>query len=226
VICNPNNPTGALLGRAEVLSVLEQLSDLDLVVVDESFIDFADESTIPTVVSEAVTYDNVVILKSLGKNFGLHGLRLGCAIANERLAEQLRRVLPHWNVNGMAEMLVFQLAAHLEEYESSRKRAVRDRYALVDALRRIDGLEVFPSHANFAYVRVTDQVNGLELRNHLLVEHGCLVRECGNKAGSSSQFFRIAARPNEDVSVLLAALRSALTKVHNAEAHFDCPKPA
>jgi histidinol-phosphate/aromatic aminotransferase/cobyric acid decarboxylase-like protein len=70
VICNPNNPTGSLLPSAELLSLLEQLGDLDLLVVDESFIDFADESTIPSIAAEAVTFDNVVILKSLGKNFG------------------------------------------------------------------------------------------------------------------------------------------------------------
>lgn len=213
VICNPNNPTGALLPPAELLSMLEQLGDLDLVVVDESFIDFADESTVPSIAADAVTLHNVVILKSLGKNFGLHGLRLGCAIANEKLAGRLQSALPHWNVNGMAEMLVFELASHLDQYETGRKRVVRDRIALAAALGQIESLEVFPSKANFVYVRLTAEIDGVEVRNRLLVDHGCLVRQCGNKVGSSSQFLRIAARPGEDVVVLLAALRCVIAQL-------------
>ena len=213
VICNPNNPTGALLPPAELLSLLERLGDLDLVVVDESFIDFADESTVPSIAADAVNFPNVVILKSLGKNFGLHGVRLGCAIANEKLAARLQSALPYWNVNGMAEMLVFEVAAHMDEYETSRKRVVRDRVALAAALGQIESLEVFPSKANFLYVRLAAEVDGVELRNRLLVDHGCLVRECGNKVGSSSQFFRIAARPGDEVFVLLAALRSVMAQL-------------
>jgi histidinol-phosphate/aromatic aminotransferase/cobyric acid decarboxylase-like protein len=212
IICNPNNPTGALVPPAELLSLLEQLSDLDLIVVDESFIDFAYERTIPSIAEEAAALENVVILKSLGKNFGLHGLRLGYAITNERLAEGLRASLPCWNVNGMAELLVFELSGHLAEYEAGRRRVVRDRVALAAALQQIDDLDVFPSHANFVYVRVSDEVNGTELRNRLLVDHGCLVRECGNKVGSSPQFFRIASRPREEVVALLAGLRACLAQ--------------
>jgi histidinol-phosphate/aromatic aminotransferase/cobyric acid decarboxylase-like protein len=216
VICNPNNPTGGLLPPAELLSLLEQLSDLDVIVVDESFVDFAEESTIPSIAREAAALHNVIILKSLGKNFGLHGLRLGCAIANERLAERLRESLPHWNVNGMAEMLIFELSGHLAEYEAGRRRVVRDRVALATALRQIEELDVFPSHANFVYVRVSDDVDGIELRNRLLVDHGCLVRECGNKVGSSSQFLRIASRPPEEVAHLLPALRWSLAHLKGA----------
>jgi histidinol-phosphate/aromatic aminotransferase/cobyric acid decarboxylase-like protein len=216
IICNPNNPTGALVPPVELLSLLDRLSDLDLIVVDESFVDFAEESTIPSIAREAVALENVVILKSLGKNFGLHGLRLGCAIANERLAGGLRKSLPHWNVNGMAEMLVFELSTHLAEYEEGRRRVVRDRVALATALQQIEELEVFPSHANFVYVRVNDEVDGVELRNRLLVDHGCLVRECGNKVGSSSQFLRIAARPPADVAHLLPALRGSLALLKGA----------
>jgi histidinol-phosphate/aromatic aminotransferase/cobyric acid decarboxylase-like protein len=215
VICNPNNPTGGLLSRDELLPLMDQLSDLDLVVVDESFIDFADEWTIPSVATEAITHPNVVILKSLGKNFGLHGVRLGCAIANEKLAGRLRSAVPHWNVNGLAEMLVFELAAHLDEYEASRKRVVRDRAALAAALGQIELVNVFPSKANFVYVRLAADVDGVQLRNRMLVQHACLLRECGNKVGSGTQFFRIAARPAKDVDFLLAAMRASIAHLVN-----------
>ena len=80
-ICNPNNPTGALLTRDEVIHLLNETRHLDVVVIDESFIDFSSEDAIPTVAQEAARRDNVIVIKSLGKNLGLHGLRCGYAVA-------------------------------------------------------------------------------------------------------------------------------------------------
>jgi histidinol-phosphate/aromatic aminotransferase/cobyric acid decarboxylase-like protein len=222
-VCNPNNPTGALVERGEVLRLLDLLGDLDLVVVDESFIDFADPNAIPTVADEATARGNVLVLKSLGKNFGLHGVRFGYAVANPALARVVRRAVPPWNVNGVAEMVIRDVADRREEYERSRRRVIDDRRLLEHALRGVAGVRVFPSRANFVYVRVTDTVDGVEFRNHLLTEHGCFVRQCGNKLGSDGQFFRIAARPPDEVELLIEAIESSLEALagradHSSEA--------
>jgi histidinol-phosphate/aromatic aminotransferase/cobyric acid decarboxylase-like protein len=209
-LCNPNNPTGALQSRDEVLSVLDALADLDVVVIDESFLDFADEQGVPTVSAEAARRDNVIVLKSLGKNFGLHGVRAGYAVANRRLAGTLRRALPHWNVNGLAELLIREFPRHRAEYEVSRRRVIQDRVHLEGRLRSVAGLTVYPSRANFVYVRVPAEVDGTELRNGLLTEHGMLVRECGNKMGSDRNHFRIAARPQDQADQLIDALGAVL----------------
>jgi histidinol-phosphate/aromatic aminotransferase/cobyric acid decarboxylase-like protein len=104
-------------------------------VIDESFLDFADEGNVPTVSDEATRRENVVVLKSLGKNFGLHGVRAGYAVTNVRLAARLRRELPSWNVNGMAELLIRELPHYWDTYEESRRRVVRDRVLLERRLR-------------------------------------------------------------------------------------------
>lgn len=75
VICNPNNPDGSYLPRREVLYLIDRLAHLDVVVIDESFIDFVDEEELQSVASIAASRGNVIVLKSLGKNFGLHGVR-------------------------------------------------------------------------------------------------------------------------------------------------------
>jgi histidinol-phosphate/aromatic aminotransferase/cobyric acid decarboxylase-like protein len=215
-VCNPNNPTGALTPRDEVMALVDALADLDVVVVDESFLDFADEREIPTVCAEAVRRDNVVVLKSLGKNFGLHGVRAGYAVANPRFAARLRRCLPHWNVNGLAELLIREFPRYRAPYEASRRRVIRDRVNFERRLRSIPGLTVYPSRANFVYVRMPAGVDGRALRNTLLVEHGLLVRECGNKLGSDHQHFRFAARPRDQADVLIDALRAALAPLAQA----------
>lgn len=209
-VCNPNNPTGALQRRDEVVAVLDALADLDVVVIDESFLDFAADGELPTVCADAVRRDNVVVLKSLGKNFGLHGVRAGYAVANPRLAARLRRALPHWNVNGLTELLVREFPRFRADYEASRRRVIQDRAYLERRLRAVPGLTVYPSRANFVYVRVPVGVDGRALRNVLLTEYGMLVRECGNKLGSDHQHFRIAARPRDQADILIDALRTAL----------------
>jgi histidinol-phosphate/aromatic aminotransferase/cobyric acid decarboxylase-like protein len=228
-ICNPNNPTGALVPRDQVVRLLDLLADLDLVVIDESFIDFADIESIPSVAREAAERANVVVLKSLGKNFGLHGVRFGYAVAQPRVIETVRKALPHWNVNGIAEAVIRSLAGHMGEYERGRRRVIRDRQALEAALHSVDGLRVFVSRANFVYARVPDEIVGVGLRNRLLTEHGCFVRECGNKLGSDQRYFRIAARPSEAIPPLIDALRECLaaqfqasrTAAHGSEPLFS-----
>ncbi|CAM5295414.1 Histidinol-phosphate aminotransferase [Streptomyces alboniger] len=77
VICNPNNPDGGFLHKHAVVQFMDAMADLDLIVIDESFLEFADAEVEPSVVHEAMLRPNVVVLRSLGKNFGLHGIRFG-----------------------------------------------------------------------------------------------------------------------------------------------------
>jgi histidinol-phosphate/aromatic aminotransferase/cobyric acid decarboxylase-like protein len=213
VLCNPNNPTGALMSRPEVLAMLDALMDLDVVVVDESFIDFADEEQVPSVDRDVVRYANVVVLKSLGKNLGLHGVRMGYAVAHPALVDKLTRALPFWNTNSFAQALIEELHGARAEYEAGRRQVVRDRIYLDRALRTVPGLHVYPAQANFVYVRMPPGIDGVSLRNHLLVEHGCLLRECGNKLGSDSRHFRIAARPAEEIDHLVDCLTRSFQEI-------------
>jgi histidinol-phosphate/aromatic aminotransferase/cobyric acid decarboxylase-like protein len=206
VICNPNNPDGGYLPRREVLRFMDELADLDLVVVDESFIDFVEIEQGASVAREATIRPNVVVLKSLGKNFGLHGIRFGYLVANPALARKMSSVLPNWNLNSLAEAVVFMLGNHVAAYEESLSRLAMDRYRMAMELSRLPDLHVFPSQANFLLVKMQGAVGGTELRDHLLAEHGVFVRECGNKLGMTSQFLRLVVRPEQDVRRLVAGI--------------------
>ena len=210
VLCNPNNPTGALMPRGDVLRVLEALRSLDVVVIDESFIDFADEQVVPSVDKDVMRYTNAIVLKSLGKNLGLHGVRMGYAVTNPALAQQLARALPFWNMNSLGQALIEELPLARAEYEAGRRQVVRDRIYLEERLRSVPALRVYPAQANFVYVQMPPGIDGVSLRDRLLCEHGCLIRECGNKEGSDSRHFRIAARPREEVDYLVECLAESL----------------
>ncbi|MEV7870782.1 histidinol-phosphate transaminase [Streptomyces sp. NPDC088124] len=210
VICNPNNPDGGYLKRHQVVWLLDELSDLDLVVVDESFIDFVDAERAPSVADEASIRSNVIVLKSLGKNFGLHGIRFGYLVANPALAAKVRKALPKWNLNSFAESVVFMLKEYGVEYHQSLALLSRDRANMAQTLAAVPDLVVFLSQGNFLLVKLPDGVDGAALRDRMLTQYGVFIRECGNKLGSTSQFLRLVVRPQEDVQRLVAALQACL----------------
>jgi histidinol-phosphate/aromatic aminotransferase/cobyric acid decarboxylase-like protein len=207
VLCNPNNPDGGYLARREVIRFMDALEDLDLVVIDESFIDFVEAEMSPSVAAEAVVRPNVIVLKSLGKNFGLHGIRFGYQVSNPALTRKLSAALPKWNVNSLAETIIFMLAEHRAEYEDSLKKLALDRFMMNSQLNQFPELTVFPSQANFLLVKLPGSVDGAELCDYLLAEHHLLVRQCGNKIGMTSQFMRFGVRPDTEVERLVEGLR-------------------
>ncbi|WP_393099098.1 pyridoxal phosphate-dependent aminotransferase [Streptomyces sp. LN325] len=210
VICNPNNPDGGFLSRQTVVNFMDALQDLDLVIIDESFLEFADAENEPSVVEEAVLRPNVIVLRSLGKNFGLHGIRFGYLVANPALAGKIRSMLPKWNLNSFAETVVFMLKEHGAEYMESLHLVRRDRLDMARQLTALPGLTVYPSQGNFLFVRLPVGAEGTVVRDRLLTEHRILVRECGNKIGSSSRFLRLVVRPQVDVRRLVSGLEQVL----------------
>jgi histidinol-phosphate/aromatic aminotransferase/cobyric acid decarboxylase-like protein len=210
VICNPNNPDGGFLPRQTILAFCDALADLDLIVIDESFLEFADAESEPSIVEDAVMRPNVIVLRSLGKNFGLHGVRFGYMVANPGLAGKIRSMLPKWNLNAFAETVVFMLRDHGPEYMESLHMVRRDRLDMARQLSALPGLTVYPSQGNFLFVRLPVGAEGTVVRDRLLTEHRILVRECGNKIGSSSRFLRLVVRPQVDVRRLVSGLESVL----------------
>jgi histidinol-phosphate/aromatic aminotransferase/cobyric acid decarboxylase-like protein len=206
VLCNPNNPDGGYLPRREILRFMDELADLDLVVIDESFIDFVDAERDPSVGPDAAIRPNVVVLKSLGKNFGLHGIRFGYMVANPGLAGAMGRALPKWNLNSLAEMVVFMLREHGAEYRESLRLLARDRYGMGTLLTRLPELTVYSSQGNFLLVKLPPNVDGSDLRDFLISRHQVFIRECGNKLGMSNQFLRLVVRPQQDVNRLIGGL--------------------
>jgi threonine-phosphate decarboxylase len=210
VISNPNNPTGAWLTLEEVKALAAALEDLDAVIVDESFIDFSD---IESAAGFAAETPNLVVVKSMGKSLGWHGVRLGYAAANSSRATLLRERLPFWNINGLAAYVLKSVTRFKTEYRESFARVGEDRVYMTRRLSEVPGLTVYPSKANFLFVELREGVPGRALRDRLLKHYGLLVRECSNKTGSSEQYLRLAVQSRAAVDVLVPALRVELSRM-------------
>jgi threonine-phosphate decarboxylase len=210
VISNPNNPTGAWFEAGEIEELVLSLPEVELIVIDESFLDFADLESAVKLIPRA---ENLVVVKSLGKSLGWHGVRLGYAAMNSQAAERLSSQLPFWNVNGLAAYILKTLSEFKHEFRTSLARVAQDRTYMLKQLERIPGLRVFPSRANFLYVELPPNVPGRELRDRLLEQYGLMARECSNKIGSSEQYLRLAVQTKEAVDLLVAALNRELSSL-------------
>ena len=208
LIINPGNPTGQLIPLKEMVEFLHNASHLELIIVDESFIDFAADS-IPSLMPLASRFTNLLIVRSMSKHCGVPGLRLGyCYSSNVFLLNRLRRFIPTWNLNTVAQYFISLLPGTSVEYHEGRKRLIADVARLYDDLRTIPGISVYPTGANFLLFKVTNGMTADEMQTRLLDEHKMYVRDCSNKTGMDRYHIRIASQGHDKDARLVEALRA------------------
>jgi histidinol-phosphate/aromatic aminotransferase/cobyric acid decarboxylase-like protein len=206
LVINPGNPTGQVFSTAEMEEFLQRAHRLDLVIVDESFIDFAGEE-VPSLLPIADRYSNLIIVRSMSKHCGVPGLRLGyCYTKNPYVLSRLRRSLPTWNINTVAEYFLEMLTNTEAEYHDSRLRVMRDVQSLSEQLRRLEGFSVYPTGANFVLVRIDGAYTARDLQMALLGGYRLYVRDCTNKVGMDDRHIRIATQGLEADRRLINAL--------------------
>jgi threonine-phosphate decarboxylase len=208
LVINPGNPTGQLLSLDEMTEFVRQLSDLELVIVDESFIDFAGDA-VPSLLPIADRFSNLLIVRSMSKHCGVPGLRLGYAYSgNLYLLNRLRRFVPTWNLNTLAEYFLSLLPPTDAAYQEGRKRLIGDVALLYSSLRSIPGLDVYPTGANFVLFKIQTGMTAAKLQKRLLDEHRMYVRDCTNKIGMDQFHIRVASQGREKDARLVEALRA------------------
>jgi histidinol-phosphate aminotransferase len=203
-ICDPNNPTGALVGRAEWDALLDAVGPDCVVVADEAYMDYVEPGERLRREEDVAAGRPVVVLRTFSKIYGLAGLRLGYAIADPALVPYLHSVQEPFNVNRAA--LAAGLASVGRPEELSRRRAeaaaARDR---LSAALRAGGLEPLPSSANF--VCVDTGIDDAEVVSRLL-RQGILIRPLSDMGLPG--FVRITVAPGDTMDRTAAALLAAV----------------
>lgn len=194
-ICNPNNPTGDYLSREEVLQVLEESSDC-MIILDEAYLSFIENAWAS---ADLIQGNNLIILRSMTKDFALAGLRLGYAIADKSIISVLNRVKPPWNVNSIAQRAgtyVLRNDSYLQNYRIIIGQA---KEYLIKNFADL-GLKTVPSQTNYLLVKVG---NAARLSEALLAK-GILVRDCSSFG--MPDYIRISVRTLDHCRILIAAL--------------------
>lgn len=214
VVPNPNSPTGKKTRAEDLLALLRRCSRLKAVVIDESFIEFtsAARDGIPTLRAHLAEFPNLVIVRSLGKDYGVCGLRLGLvATANQAVLHEIRRFVPIWNINPLAERFLRLCLQHRDAYEHARLQCIAETQSLARRLAKLPSLKVYETFSNFVLFKILDdRFTSIQLRDHLLATHGLYVRDCSRKDGLGDKFIRVGTNLPEENTRLIEAITAFL----------------
>ncbi|SDA62621.1 aminotransferase class I/II-fold pyridoxal phosphate-dependent enzyme [Methanobrevibacter millerae] len=215
VLINPDNPSGNYIFKEDVFKLIEWSDEKGiLLVVDESFIDFADAEEDATFLNQAILDENpnFIVVKSISKSFGVPGLRLGIlASSNLELIDYIKKDLSIWNINSFAEYYLQIFEKYKSDYEIGLEKFKNARNKYVDDLKAISNLKIYPSQANYIMCEVLCDISSYELTNILLNDYNLFIKDLSDKKGFNGEsFIRIAVRDEEDNLLLVNALKEIL----------------
>lgn len=215
VLINPNNPDGGYISFDVMKVMFEAFKSVPTIIVDESFIHFAyeDENFSLRSVAELVsTFPNLVVVKSMSKDFGIAGVRAGYAVMNpERVKDMLSNGFL-WNSSGLAEYF-FRLYVRpdfLAEYEKVRIQYIKETHSFFEQMKTIKGIKLYPSLANFGLIELCDGSTAYDFVSKLLISFGIYTRNCADKIGLEGQFVRVASRNFDDNIEIINSIRTMM----------------
>nr|WP_297164876.1 histidinol-phosphate transaminase [uncultured Dysgonomonas sp.] len=198
-LCSPNNPSGNLLNKEEVLKIIQGFSGI--VVLDEAYIDFAPEASW---VSQLDKYPNLVILQTFSKAWGIAAVRLGMAFASPEIISLFNKVKYPYNINILTQNFVQSELDKIQLKEEWVKTLLAQRVYLVQELLKISFIEkIYPSDANFILVKVPNANNTY----NKLVDQGIIIRN-RNTVSLCNGCLRITIGTKEENNKLISALKS------------------
>lgn len=207
-ICNPNNPDGSVREIKKLLEFAEK--EGKLLIVDETFIEFADSEKDRSLVNMVEKSKNLFIIRAVTKFFGIPGIRLGYGISSNReLLQKMYDEKEPWTINSFADSASDFIFKEEEYIRKSKEYFSKERVCMINEINKIDGIKAFNSDANFILVRFENK-NVLDVKENLLKRAGLLIRDASNFIGLDSSFARVAIKNHEQNIVLVDAIRSVL----------------
>ena len=170
-LCSPNNPTANQFDLDAIRFLVEEFPGL--VIIDEAYVEFAEYSVVPLLGK----FENMIVLRTFSKAFGLAGLRLGYAAASLEVAEGISKAQLPFPLSSVALRMGLKMLSNVDMVKRAVKRVKIEREKLIEKLNGIDGVKAFPSQTNFVLFQ-TDLSSGEAYR--LLLRKGILVKNFGH----------------------------------------------
>jgi histidinol-phosphate aminotransferase len=202
-VANPNNPTGTLAPREDVIRFINEVPDDVLLVMDEAYIDFLNDPVDLTPLVRQGTRPNLILMRTFSKIYGLAGLRIGYGIGNPEFVAALEKVRQPFNINLLAQTAALAALDDIEHIRKTRRNNFAGLEFFERAFRSLK-LEFIPSAANFILVRVGDGRKVFEA----MQKRGVIVRPMGGY--QLPEWIRISIGTPEENERCLATLKTAL----------------
>ena len=190
ILCNPNNPTGYVTPMEDLIKLLENFKD-SLIILDEAYADFSENSAVELIND----YENLIVMRTMSKAFGLAGLRVGCLIAAEETVKYIWKVKLPYNVNILSQFAAEEALKNSDKVKDYILSVKMRREELSSRLRKLN-FPVYPSGANFLFV--SSPIEGLFEK---LMESGVLIRKF------SDTYYRITVGEEEENEILIKELK-------------------
>lgn len=213
-VVTPDNPSGAMLTKEQALDLAEYAAKTNTVLLlDESFADFAEPDKKYTLMDNAILqkYPNLIVVKSIGKSFGVAGLRLGVvASADKKLLSEMRKYMQIWNINSFAEYYLQTYNLFAKDYASACEKIAVERNRMIKEINKMDNIEAYPSQANYIMVNLKDK-SSYDFCVEALDKYNILLKDLSSKNYfNGKNFIRVAVKDTKENNAFLKAIKNIL----------------
>ena len=212
IIVNPDNPSGNYIPKSEMLHLIEWGKQKRIkIIVDESFLDFADEENSTLIDQEILDVNSHwYVMKSISKSYGVPGLRLGVlASGDTEMITKMKKDVAIWNINSFGEFYLQIAEKYKNDYAVALDKLRKERTRFQEELAKLKGVRVIPSQANYVMVELENNISPKDLLKKLLINHNLLIKELTTKTNGRN-YLRLAVRNTDDNNRLLAAMKEEL----------------
>ena len=215
-VCNPHSPSGTLYNKEAVLDLAQFCDKKDVIFsIDENYIEFAEKGQDTTLVGMVNEFENLFVIRSVTKFYGMAGIRLGYGVAAPSIVDRLETVKLPWSINSLASYATLAAFNDTEFIENTKRTIGKERAQLVKSLNEIEGLRVYPSVTNFVLIKITNRkITSTKLKETLAKEH-MLIRDCCTFMGLDDSYFRVTVRSATDNQKLVESIGQILENTIN-----------
>lgn len=200
-IATPNNPDGYCTSMESIAKKARQ-HPMCHIVIDRAYCELSLDKQRSVAIEE-----NIIIIDSLTKSFGIPGLRLGYLIASESVVSRLENMRPPWSVNALALSAGEYILDNYSRLQPSIDELITESQMLQQKIALLDGFEVTPSNCNFFLCKITSGESAAELQKYLIENDKILIRDCSNFRSLTESHFRVAALGRAENDILIKALK-------------------
>lgn len=210
-VVSPDNPSGAMLTKEQAIELVEYAATKNTrVLLDESFIDFAEPERKYTMLENEILekHRNLIVVKSIGKSYGVAGLRLGIiATADKDLLKAIRNNMQIWNINSFAEYYLQTYNLYAKDYAAACEKIAKERTRMIKEINKIGDVRAFDSQANYIMIDLKEK-SSYDFCVNCLDKYNILIKDLSSKNYFyGKNFIRVAVKDVHENNEFLKAIK-------------------